>query len=74
METYEVIIMAQKAGRKPVRLGYYEAVATSEQEALDIATDAGNDHYEHVCASLGHHRDETTRIWAELANRESEDD
>ena len=67
MKTYEVKIMAQKAGKKPVRLGFFDVEATSEQVALDIATAEGKKHYDNVCKELGHHRDETTRIWAELA-------
>ena len=66
METYEVKIMAQKAGREPARLGFFDVEATSEQAALDIATAAGKKHYDNVCKVLGHHRDETIRIWAEL--------
>lgn len=67
MEKYEIKIMAQKEGKKPVRLGFYDVEATSEQSALGIATDAANKQYNEVCEALGHTRDKTTRIWAELA-------
>lgn len=66
MRTYELKIMAQKAGKKPARLGFFDVEAESEQEALDIGSACANMHYDNVCATLGKRRDETTRIWVEL--------
>lgn len=70
MKTYETQIMIQKEGREPARLGYFEVEATSEQAALEIATAAGNKKYNEVCEALGHTRDESIRIWAELYKEE----
>lgn len=70
MKTYEVKMMIQKAGKEPARLGLLDVEAASEQEALDIATAEGIDHYNLVCEDLGRHPDETTQIWAELAEED----
>lgn len=72
MNTYEVKIMAQKQGKEPVRLGFYDVEATSEQVALEIATAAGKKHFDNVCEILGHKPNATVRIWAELAKEDEE--
>lgn len=64
MKTFEIKIMAQKAGKEPARLGYYEVEATSERRALEIANAAARKQRETLCEILG--RDAEARIWAEL--------
>ena len=66
MKTYELKLMIQKSGRKPARLGYIDVEATCKKEALAKAHAEGMAAYERSCAITGR-RDETTRIWAELA-------
>lgn len=74
MKIYKTKLMIQRAGKEPARLCFLEIGASSEQEALDIATKEGNEQYENVCVVLGNSRDETTRIWAELVKSEAEED
>ena len=74
MKIYTTKLMIQKEGKDPARLCFLEIGAASAQEALDIATEEGNKRYENACVILGNHRDETTRIWAELVNSEAEED
>ena len=69
MQTYETQIMIQQEGKKPARIGRLEVKAASEQEALDIAKAEGQKSYDRACAVMGH-RNETTRIWAELYKEE----
>lgn len=73
MKTYEVNMMIQKPGKDPARVGILEVTAETEQEALDIATDIGKDHYKNACATAGIRPNETTRIWAELAKNSAID-
>ena len=65
MKMYETQLMIQKDGRKPARLGFLDVEASSEQEALELAKAEGLKAFDRACAVIGH-RDETTRIWAEL--------
>lgn len=65
MQTYETQLMIQKPGKKAARIGFLDVEAASEQEALDIAKAEGIKAYDNACSVIGH-RDETTRIWAEL--------
>lgn len=74
MRIYKIKLMIQKEGKDPERLCFLDIGAASEQEALDIATEEGNEHFERVCATLGRRCDETTRIWAELTYSEAEED
>ena len=70
MREYVINIMAQKTGKDPVRLGYYEVEATSEQVALEIATHVANKNLDDLSKALGRRIDETMRIWAEPAEDE----
>ena len=70
MKNYEVKIMVKKHGRKAARLGLYDVEASSEKVALEIAAAAGKKHYKNVCQENGIPYDETTQIWAELAEEE----
>ena len=66
MRKYQTKVMIALEGKKPARIGKLEVLANNEQEALDIATAEGKKAYDRTCALTGR-RNETTRIWAELA-------